>query len=236
MQAPPMTNMSQNNVALFGILLSLLLTIGACTHTPFNFGELQLSEDCSPDTAYFVNNAFPIINSSCAKSGCHSAASSAEDVDLSSWNAIMNSDVVKPGNPDNSKLYKVLFESGEDRMPPPPELALTAEQKAIIRLWIEQGALNNECLGACDTSVISYSGSIVPLLSNNCIGCHSGASPSGGIALTSYSAVATVAANGKLYGAVAGLSGYSAMPPGVSLNDCLVETIRLWVENGYPND
>jgi hypothetical protein len=219
-----------------GLVVPVFALLGACTHTPLNFGELQLSEDCSPDTAYFVNNAFPIINSSCAKSGCHDAISSEEDVDLSSWNAIMNSDVVKPGNPDGSKLYEVLFKSGEDRMPPPPELALSDGQKAVIRLWIEQGALNNECIGACDTSVVTYSGSIVPLMSNNCIGCHSGASPSGGISLTSYSDVAVVAGNGKLYGTVAGLSGYSSMPPGVSLNDCLVETIRLWVENGCPND
>jgi hypothetical protein len=50
--------------------------------------------------------------------------------------------VVLPGNPELSELYlRIIAEDPRDRMPPPnSNLSLDAEEKALLRLWIEQGA------------------------------------------------------------------------------------------------
>ena len=71
-------------------------------------------------------------------SGCHSSTNPVDDIDLSSYAGIRSE--VRAGNPDESELYTVLFESGEDLMPPPPMAPLTDAQKERIRLWILQGA------------------------------------------------------------------------------------------------
>lgn len=49
--------------------------------------------------------------------------------------------VVLPGDPERSELYlRIMAEDAADRMPPPESnLRLEAEEKALIRLWIEQG-------------------------------------------------------------------------------------------------
>jgi hypothetical protein len=49
---------------------------------------------------------------------------------------------VVPGDPDRSEIYRrIMTDDPLDQMPPPEShLALSAEEKAWIRLWIEQGA------------------------------------------------------------------------------------------------
>jgi hypothetical protein len=224
----------KNIFQMGGAALLVATAIFSCTHDPFNFGEVIITENCSPDTAYFVNDVFPIINSNCAISGCHDAITSEEDIDLSSWDAIYYGGTIDPGNAGNSDLIEAITDDGDDRMPPDGEL--TSAQIDIIALWINQGALYNECIGDCDTTVVTYSGSIAPLLSANCIGCHSGTSPSGGVDLSSYANVVVAVENGTLYGAVNQDIGYVSMPPGTKLSDCKIDLIRIWIENGYPND
>lgn len=211
------------------------LAVSSCTHLPLGFGDVIISENCSADTAYFVNEAFPIIQSNCAKSGCHDAITHEEGINLSSWDDIYYGETVKPGNADDSKMIKVLYESGEEKMPPDNDL--TETQIDILKLWINQGALNNECLdGNCDTINVHYASSIVPLLNTYCVGCHSGTSPSGDVNLTSHTEVAIYAADGRLYGAVNHEAGFVSMPPGTHLSDCKIDVIRIWIENGFPND
>src|SRR5262245_47174182 len=47
-----------------------------------------------------------------------------------------------PGKPDESELVKRIFTTNEDDLMPPPDAhkALTAEQKAILKQWIAEGA------------------------------------------------------------------------------------------------
>jgi len=49
---------------------------------------------------------------------------------------------VKPGDPDASEVWRRIMASSEDDVMPPPKAhkRLTAEQKDMIRRWIEQGA------------------------------------------------------------------------------------------------
>lgn len=90
---------------------------------------------------------------------------------------------------------------------------------------------------ACDTSAVTYNASIVPVLASNCISCHGGAFPSGGIKLDTYTDVRTYALNGRLYGAISHSSGFVAMPQNAAqLSNCTIAKFRLWISSGAPNN
>ncbi|MBK8554625.1 MAG: c-type cytochrome [Lewinellaceae bacterium] len=194
---------------------------------------------CSPDTVYFQNQVLPLLIASCAKAGCHDAISHKEGVVTVSYSTVMAGGNVKAGNPGGSKLYKVMIDNDPgDRMPPAPDAPLTADQLALVYKWIQQGALNNECnegWGGCDTTGVGYTNFIAPLMANQCNGCHSGANASGGIKLTTYNEVRSMGLSGQLYGSVAWLNGYKAMPDGGGqMSTCYVNKVKAWVDAGMP--
>lgn len=218
-------------------VLILALAVGSCKHEPLiDPTQHTVSDDCDPDSVYFVNDVLPLIVNNCTESGCHDA--DGEEVEaLTSYEEIMNSGYVNAFDPNEGELIEKLTDDGDDRMPPPPNAPLTSAQIDLLSTWINQGAMNNECSGGCDTTNVSYSGTIALTMDTYCTGCHSGASPSGGIDLTSYDGVAAIAADGSLLGSVQHEAGWVAMPYGGSwLPDCKIDEIRIWVENGYPND
>ena len=198
---------------------------------------------CDPDTIYFEMDVLPILNSSCGKSGCHDATAQ-EGIRLDSYAAVMASDVITPGNPNDSELYEKINETDpDDIMPPPPDAPLNATQKEIIRKWIAQGAQNLYCDEMCDTVNVTFSGTIWPgIINTYCYGCHNGASASGGIHLENHGQVAAAAAipagqAGSLWGAVNHASGNSAMPKNQSkLSDCKIDQLRKWIEDGMPDN
>ncbi len=192
--------------------------------------------DCSPDTAYFQNTVQPLLNSSCAMSGCHSADSHKEGVILTSYSAIVNTGGIIPFNASVSKLYKVLNASGSDRMPRSPVPAFTQAQKDIIYKWINQGALNNSC-AECDTTNFTYSGAIAPMMNTFCVGCHNASLTGGGYDFSNYDGVASAVLYERLLGSMQQLPDYSAMPQGGSrLSDCKITQVRKWIEAGAPNN
>jgi hypothetical protein len=92
--------------------------------------------------------------------------------------------------------------------------------------------------GTCDTSNVTYAGTVVPLLQNfGCISCHSGAAPAGNIPLDTYTRVNTVAQNGKLYGSINHMAGFSPMPQGMNkMNACDISRIKAWIDAGHLNN
>ncbi|MBC8172375.1 MAG: hypothetical protein H7X71_00595 [Chitinophagales bacterium] len=235
--------------------LFLFLFLQSCMHDPT--GLIGIPDDpggggtdtiipldpCDPDSTYFANDVLPILVSNCAVSGCHDAESHEEGIVFSTYADIMESmieedDLIVPGDPFDSKMIEAILEDdADDRMPPPPNTPLSGGEVDVLIAWIEQGALNNSCEGECDTTSVTYSGTIANIVSNYCLGCHSGTSPSGGISLASYSGVAEVAADGRLLGAVSGFSGYTPMPFGSDpLPACNIDQIRIWIEDGNQNN
>ncbi len=198
---------------------------------------------CDPDTIYFEMDVLPILNTSCAKSGCHDATAE-EGIRLDSYAAVMASDVIKPFDPEDSDLWEEINETDPDKiMPPPPNTPLNAAQKEIIRKWIAQGAQNLFCDEMCDTANVTFSGIIWPqIIQKNCYGCHNGSAASGGIHLENHSQIAAAASipagqPGSLWGAVTHASGNSPMPKNQQmLSDCKIEQIRKWIEAGTPNN
>jgi len=90
---------------------------------------------------------------------------------------------------------------------------------------------------SCDTTNITYSGAVVPILQNNCYTCHNSVNQQGGIILDNYSDLQTVINNGRFRGSINHLSGYSPMPQGgEKLNDCNLTLINKWLDDGAPNN
>lgn len=222
-------------------LVMFILLINACRHelplpVPVTGGGNPLpTSNCSPDSVYFASQVFPLIASHCTMSGCHDNISHADGVSLTSYTRIMQ--YVRPGDAANSKLYKVIVRTDGDRMPPPPMAPLTSAQISLIQRWISQGAKNNSCAGACDSTVFTFSGAVKPMMDSKCTGCHNPANLGGNIDLSTYNAVKLVAQNGKLYGSIAQQPGYSPMPKnGNKLSDCEIRQVQRWIAAGMLNN
>ena len=172
-------------------------------------------------------------------SGCHVVASHQEGVILTSYANVMNTADVDPGDPGGSKLYRVLIDNDpDDRMPRPPASPLTDAQKSLIYKWIQQGAKDLTCNTGCDASgAVTFSSGIIPILSSKCTGCHGSNNPQAGINLSIYSGVKAKVDDGRLWGAVNHLSGFSPMPKnGSKLSDCEIAKIKKWMDSGAPNN
>lgn len=193
------------------------------------------------DSVCFKQTIQPLIVSSCATTGCHDAVTAREGYAFTDYNSIKKA--VRPFQPDASKLYRVLFEGGEDRMPPSPNEPLTTAQKELIHTWIAEGALNSDCPdAACDTSgQISFSNDIFTVINIACVGCHNGNTTNGGVNLSDYNNIKNVASttvNGTslLTGVIKKEPGFVAMPPSGSLDACDIRKIELWIEQGFQNN
>ena len=85
--------MKKLSVLVVPVLIYLFFNT-SCTHMPDpEFvpdppTDTTQNNPCSPDTVYFQNGVLPLIVSSCAKSGCHDAATKAERINLSDYNSL----------------------------------------------------------------------------------------------------------------------------------------------------
>lgn len=244
----------------------IILAIPSCTHDPFIDDPMEepmdtLTNDtttmdttdnpmdtsivenpCEENVVYFESMILPILQTNCALSGCHDAASANEGIILESYNSVIASDVVTPFNLDESDLYEVLVEDNIDkRMPPSPASALTGDQINTIATWILQGAEDLTCddgnNNGCDTSSVSFSADVNPVIETYCRSCHSGNNPSGGVSLDNYENIKTNAENGKIYGAISWSDGFVMMPQGGDqLDDCTIQKIKAWIDDGANNN
>jgi uncharacterized membrane protein len=124
-------------------------------------------------------------------------------------------------------------------MPPRGSAAMSTAQIALIKKWIDQGALNTQCTNVCDTTSFTYAAAIQTILSNNCGGCHGTQPGSSNVYLGDYaSAKAYISANKALFiNAInysATLTAVQKMPPSNKMLDCKIIQIQKWIQNGYP--
>jgi cytochrome c553 len=216
---------------------AVTVSIYACKHEPDVIVPPPPSGGGGSSQVCFEADVLPLFQTNCAKSGCHDAASRQDGYVLDSYNNIIQKGIV-PGNATNSKIYKALFETGKDRMPPLPNADLSPAQKAIIGKWINEGAKNTVSCGiTCDSSSAKFAADINPIMQKYCVGCHGGSSPSANINLSVYPGVRQQSLNGRLFGAVTHNSGYSAMPKNSpKLSDCQITQIRKWIAAGSLNN
>ena len=233
-----------NRQLVYLIIMSVsLLFILSCKHP---YGDLSdsvtqigdTSTPCDATKIYFQQQVLPILVSNCAMSGCHDDATHKEGVVLTSYQKVMATTEVRPGNPGNSKLYKVIVDPDPgDRMPEPPQNPLTQQQIQVIYAWIQQGAQNLVCENMCDSSLFTFSGAIQPLIQSKCQGCHSGVNAQGGIDISTYQLLKAKVIDGKLWGSINQLPGYSPMPKnGAKLSDCEIKQFQKWIAAGSLNN
>jgi hypothetical protein len=96
--------------------------------------------------------------------------------------------------------------------------------------------VEEELYGFCDSSNVTYSGTITGILNGyGCTGCHSGAGASGGVNLASHTTVK--AAGDRIVGSINHAPGFSPMPQGGSkINQCDINKVQAWVAAGAPNN
>ncbi len=91
---------------------------------------------------------------------------------------------------------------------------------------------------SCDTTNVTYSVTVVSILSNNCYSCHSNnnaAASGNNIRLEDYADV--VARSASITGSINHTGSYSPMPKnGGKLKSCSLTQFDIWVRNGMPNN
>jgi uncharacterized membrane protein len=188
----------------------------------------------------FQASVLPILINNCATSGCHDNETREEEISMMSYADVMNSrpgDLVRPGQPWESEMYKVLFKSGEDMMPPSDRRRLTADEMDKIRRWILGGAKDDDCgpKPTCDTVGVTFVADIKPIIDLRCNSCHSPTTKQGGIDLSTQALVESVGRSGKLLGSISRTAPYKPMPPSAAAkaSDCDVAKVRAWINGGY---
>lgn len=90
---------------------------------------------------------------------------------------------------------------------------------------------------ACDTTAVTYSATIQPLMQSKCYVCHSQAAALGNVVVEGYANARQYALTGQLYGSVNHSNGYLPMPQGGSkLPACDIAAVKKWVDDGAPNN
>lgn len=117
----------------------------------------------------------------------------------------------------------------------PIALVLLAVMLAVAGCYYDKSeVLSPQRSAPCDTTAVTFSRSVAPLLSMQCAGCHSNANaPSSGdnIRLEKYADVKAQLT--KVLGSVEWKNDFSAMPKdGAKMSDCQIRMLRIWADAG----
>lgn len=88
----------------------------------------------------------------------------------------------------------------------------------------------------CDTTAISYSLDIEPIIDVQCKICHQQPTPDAGLSLENYDEVKAIAVNGSLVHSINATGGYSIMPVSGKMIQCNIDKIDAWIQAGTPNN
>ncbi|TVR84642.1 MAG: hypothetical protein EA409_00515 [Saprospirales bacterium] len=89
----------------------------------------------------------------------------------------------------------------------------------------------------CNTENIRFSSDVLPILNTHCMSCHNSLAQLGGVVLESYEEVLFWVNNERLLGSIKHLPGFSPMPQaGLKLDDCTIEKIEAWIQEGAPDN
>ncbi len=213
----------------------LVFTLERCKHSPTDEVLPGKPTDTTKtyytpppliDTICFSSDILPLIIATCAKPGCHTQ--------LNSYASIMGSGIIRTGKATSSELY-FYAKNGSSEMRNSTQSLIKVDTASLNKIakWINQGAINSVCNYNCDTMNVKYSTHIVPILQQNCLGCHT----SSGTLLTNYTQVKAKVTDGKLYCSVSWASGCQVMPQGgAKLSTCKIRAIKIWIDAGSPNN
>lgn len=228
---------------LFVLSLLVIAIAYSCKHDPFPYNGPETpgipilpGDTCDENKVYF-NEVEAIIKANCSVSGCHDGTNP-EAYSLLTHQAIVDSALKESDitDWDGSDLYERLVKEADDpdeAMPPPPLDPLEPELIELIKKWVEQGATDEIC-GGCDTLDVRYTTHIAPMIDISCKSCHNSSPTSISRDFTNYQEAVKYADSMLIrMNLNEGEQGY--MPSGRPKNDCNINLIRIWIENGTPN-
>ncbi len=94
----------------------------------------------------------------------------------------------------------------------------------------------------CDTLKITYSGTIAPIITNNCLnlGCHTANQPYAGLQFDTYANFILSIPADRLIKSLKYTYNTSSsaknMPPTGKLSDCDISKIEAWINKGHPDN
>jgi len=227
-----------------GISLKLLLSIMIfafllvqCRHEGLNVATLT--------PVCFDTQIAPIFINNCGS--CHNASKGKGGYTFVDYASIRAS--VTPYNADKSVAYQAITGKSFIQLMP-PGIPLSENERILIRVWIDQGALNTICTtpvtggtgGTGGTGLqVCFQRDILPVLTSSCgtTGCHNQTSARSGYIITSYASVmsnmvvAGAPNSSRLYTVVAN----NNMPPSsyTKLTTAQKDSIYNWIKDGALN-
>lgn len=179
------------------------------------------------DSVCFEEMIQPMILSSCVRNGCHNGNTHQSGINLSSYEnlkATISGDL----------LLQSIQDVGQLRMPPEPYPQFNKNQIGIISKWINEGMKKGiDCEGPCDTLNITFLKTILPIIQNNCLGCHS----NGVNDMSSYAKIKIMVDNGKFSCTINHNLSCQPMPQNApKLSTCKLIQIKKWIAAGAPNN
>ena len=125
----------------------------------------------------FETDVLPVFKANCVQ--CHGPETRTKGLDLTTVASVMkggeSGPVVVPGKADESLLYRVIHNGTM----PKGGKALSPEQLAIIREWIEVG----------EPSAVTFEGTVEPIFKSSCVKCHGSRAPLKSMDLSTYAGV-----------------------------------------------
>lgn len=185
---PEVRNQHKRLVAAHRILRNLKLKPDALPQMKFNFVEPGAADPAMQVAPVSFQNAIaPLLANKCGRCHVNQASGGVQFASASDLSAL-----VFPGDPVRSYLYEIV----ENDTMPQGNNKLTADEKSLLKLWIEQGgkldpgqadfdlrtvaATPPDAAGggmpevprATESDTVFFSRDIAPLLVASCQGCH----------------------------------------------------------------
>lgn len=92
----------------------------------------------------------------------------------------------------------------------------------------------------CDTTAVTYSKSIYPILQSNCLRCHSAtenAASGGNLNFDDFDLFRQLAVSGIVFGSITHNTNNIPMPKnGPKIDTCSITKIKIWIDHGAINN
>jgi len=127
-------NKLRGSLLLLFSLSGLVLVLIQCRHDGLNVANL--------DPVCYQRDIEPIFQNSCGTTGCHDSQRGESGYTFTNYSSIMKA--ITPFNANKSKAYQAITGKAFVQLMPPSG-ALTQNERILIRVWIDQGAVQTTC-------------------------------------------------------------------------------------------
>lgn len=206
-------------LALIPLLLISFLLVYSCDSDDDDdddFDDIETPiEDIDP---YYFNTIEPIMNQSCATSGCHDATTKADGIELTSF------DKVKDAFVDEDAWDEIT----SNRMP--VGSTLSQADKDAIEAWIESDYTD----GVVETPA-TYVSDIAPLINQGCAtsSCHDSSLPKADLDLSTYELTKTAFTVTGSLSSLGRIKSGNMPKNGTPFTQTQIDLIENWINNGF---